>query len=313
MMPLASNAQDSSAKDAKVSVAIGTWIGFGKAIIAKKKGYFKGLDVELRIIDDGTALIGGLTGKSLDIAQNSIDQFALYRCSGLPAKLLLLTDESAGGDGAVAWPPIESVRDLRGKKVAYTPGPASEYLLATALRANGMTMDDIRVATFSDPSGTLNAFASKQVDAAVTWEPFLDQAAALKGAKRLFTSKDFPNTIIGVFLIRDGVPALVGQRFVEGWQRAEEFLAQNPGEAQKLIADGLALKSEDVQEMEKGDKLLTIADNIRELEPGKAGQSPPVLQLMQTASDYWKSRGNGCPNAPSVADIDSAPITALGK
>src|SRR5207237_1277180 len=68
-----------------------------------------------------------------------------------------------------------------------------------------------------------NTFTSGDVDAAVTWEPYLSKAARKAGSHILVTSKDTPGLIVDVFTVRDDYlrkhPDAV-KGFIRGWYRA---------------------------------------------------------------------------------------------
>jgi sulfonate transport system substrate-binding protein len=76
---------------------------------------------------------------------------------------------------------IESVEDLKGKKVAVARGTSSHGLLIKALLRAGLTLDDIE-ANYLAPADGLAAFTSGSVDAWVVWDPFTTQAVQETGA-----------------------------------------------------------------------------------------------------------------------------------
>lgn len=73
--------------------------------------------------------------------------------------------------------PIQSVAQLKGKKVAFQKGSGSHLLLVSALRRAGLHMRDIQP-IFLGPSEARAAFAGGSIDAWVVWDPYL--AAAQK-------------------------------------------------------------------------------------------------------------------------------------
>ena len=59
---------------------------------------------------------------------------------------------------------------LRGKRVAYSPGSSSHYTLLQGLHAAGMTEGDVRLVAL-EPSVMPMALANKEIDAFSAWEP----------------------------------------------------------------------------------------------------------------------------------------------
>ncbi|MDV2986770.1 UNVERIFIED_CONTAM: sulfonate ABC transporter substrate-binding protein [Methylobacteriaceae bacterium AG10] len=80
--------------------------------------------------------------------------------------------------------PIQSVADLRGKKVAFNKGSNVHYLLVRAVEAAGLTLDDITVAYLA-PADARAAFERGAVDAWVIWDPFFAAAEAGGNARVL--------------------------------------------------------------------------------------------------------------------------------
>lgn len=73
--------------------------------------------------------------------------------------------------------PIQTVAQLKGKKVAFQKGSGSHLLLVSALRRAGLHMRDIQP-IYLAPSEARAAFAGGSIDAWVVWDPYL--AAAQK-------------------------------------------------------------------------------------------------------------------------------------
>ncbi len=65
---------------------------------------------------------------------------------------------------------VETLADLKGKKVGYSSGTSSENILQLALKRVGLTMDDI-VAYEMDASSLTSAITSGSLDACATWSP----------------------------------------------------------------------------------------------------------------------------------------------
>ena len=70
---------------------------------------------------------------------------------------------------------IRGIIDLRGKRVAQTPGTSSIYFLVDMLRLVGLTVDDVTLVTMEGPDMPA-ALAGKQIDAMAMWEPHAQNA-----------------------------------------------------------------------------------------------------------------------------------------
>lgn len=77
---------------------------------------------------------------------------------------------------------IESVEDLRGKKVAVNQGGTGEYLLLRALDRAGIDADEVERVYLSPEDGA-SAFDSNNVDAWATWDQYFASVQLTPGAK----------------------------------------------------------------------------------------------------------------------------------
>lgn len=71
--------------------------------------------------------------------------------------------------------PIQSIQDLKGKRIALNKGSNVHYLLLKLLEENNLTLNDIQP-VYLPPSDARAAFEKGAVDAWVIWDPFLAAA-----------------------------------------------------------------------------------------------------------------------------------------
>ena len=162
--------------------------------VAMKKGYFKahGVDVDgiLTAAGGGTAVRNTLAG---GLPFGEVSLAAAVQAINAGQKLIII----GAGAQTVAdqvWAvkkgsPLRNIHDLVGKRVAYTsPGSVSNMVILMALRANGMTAQQVQLVPAGDVGANLSAIQSGAVDAAFTDERLLKQ------------NRD---TIQALFLVRD--------------------------------------------------------------------------------------------------------------
>ena len=78
--------------------------------------------------------------------------------------------------------PIQSIKDLKGKRVVLNKGSNVHYLLLKLLEANNLKPDDIQV-VYLPPADARAAFEKGAVDAWVIWDPFFAAAEQQIGAR----------------------------------------------------------------------------------------------------------------------------------
>lgn len=85
--------------------------------------------------------------------------------------------------------PIQSIQDLKGKRVALNKGSNVHYLLLKLLEKNQLTLQDIQV-VYLPPADARAAFEKGAVDAWVIWDPFFAAAEQQIGARVLATGQN---------------------------------------------------------------------------------------------------------------------------
>ncbi|MFV0493357.1 MAG: aliphatic sulfonate ABC transporter substrate-binding protein [Pseudorhodobacter sp.] len=147
-----------------------------------------GLEADLKVFTNGPIQVQALGADSLDFAY--IGAGALWLPASGQAKVIAV-NALGYSDRVIAQPGIESIEDLKGKKVGVPEGTSGDMLLRLALQHAGMSLEDIEVVKM-DPSTTVTAFASGQVDAAGIWYPFVEVIRSrVPDMKELSTNEDF--------------------------------------------------------------------------------------------------------------------------
>jgi NitT/TauT family transport system substrate-binding protein len=255
----------SAGSQSPVRLGLVTWLGYGPFYIAEEKGFFRdqGVPVTLLRIEGDAERRAAIASGSLDGTALTLDALVVLRSGGLPLKTVMAIDGSNGGDGIVAVNSVKSVADLRGRQVAFPTGLPSHFFLYSVLKANGLSMSDIRpIVMDADKAGA--AFAAGQVEAAVTWEPWLSKAREVGKGRVLADSRQYPGQIEDVLFMREDVidkrpDAIRG--IMKAWFRALDFLGQHPVEGRAIMAKAFGLDDASVQRLIPGIRLENLAGN----------------------------------------------------
>ena len=270
-----------------LTLAHSTWVGYGPFYIARDKGFFEqeGVSIELRIMENTPLKMGAFMAGQVDLVASTADEFPIYMKPGTPVKYFLAVDNSNGGDGVVSNKEITTVGELKGHNVAFEEGSVSQFFINALLLEAGLTQDDINMVNMTATDAGA-AFVAGRVDAAVTWEPHLTQGEQTEHGHRLIDSSQKPGLIVDVVAATQDTIDQHGDQlkaFVRGWQRALEFLAENPAEGYQIMADGVGGWLADPAEFEAvvtGVEYLDI-DRNREM----FGSADAPGQLHNTLSD----------------------------
>jgi NitT/TauT family transport system substrate-binding protein len=273
-----------------------TGVGYGPFYIARDKGFFKeeGVDVELVIMEDTPIKMGALMAGQLDLVASTVDEFPIYMKPGIGLHYVLAVDNSKGGDGIVANKDIAGITDLKGKKVAFEEGSVSQFFLNALLKDAGLSQADIEAVNMAATDAGV-AFAARQVDAAVTWEPALSQGAKAEHGHLLLTSADKPGLITDVVAATDATikdKSSDVKSFVRAWYKALDFIKSSPEEANAIKAGGVGgwlndpkVFAETLAGIEYLDKDKNIAFFGTPEAPGQ------IDQTLGAALDIWKGFG----------------------
>jgi len=203
-----------------IKMGIEPWLGYGQWHIAAKKGLFKanGLgEVEIVNFTTDADLNAALASGQVNCANIATHTAMAFAAAGLPIKIVALLDVSMTADAMITDGSVATIKDLKGKQVAFEEGTTSDILLNYALAKNGMTIADIqKVPMPAADAGT--ALIAGKVPVAVTYEPYISLAKGQSDkVKLLFSAGANPGLISDVFVVRD------------------EFLAQKPGQIVALL------------------------------------------------------------------------------
>ncbi|MDX1933499.1 MAG: aliphatic sulfonate ABC transporter substrate-binding protein [Capsulimonadales bacterium] len=185
----------------------------------------------------------------------------------------------SGSGGAIIVPidsPLRSLRDLKGKRVAFQPGAVWQYLLIKALEREGMQYSDI-IAVKMPPADATAAFHSGSIDAWVQGEPYLTLVQQKGEGRILVSTKDIPTS--GGFILTPRTfaaehPELI-QVTLDELRKTGDWARQHPHEAATMTAQSGGL---DVPTLEQ---MIRQQENT-ELRPVDAS----VIALQQEQADY---------------------------
>lgn len=257
--------------------------------IADEQGLWEkaGLDVETPVFTNGPLQIQALGTDDLDFGY--IGPGAMWLPASGQAQVAAI-NSLGNADRVIAQPGIDSIEDLKGKKVAVPEGTSGDMILTMALQDAGMTIDDVEKVAM-DPSTVVAAFASKQVDAAGIWYPLIDTIQEqVPDLELLAENEDFSDTV--------AFPSafVANPKFTEEHPEATEkvlgvlreamdFRAENLDETVQLTADMLKGDAEAFASDAKNAKYLTSDELTALTEDGT------VATWLTSLNEYFVSAG----------------------
>ncbi len=150
--------------------------------------------------------------------------------------------------------PIRSVTDLKGRTVSPTTrGSIGHYLLLRALEQAGLTPSDVKI-SFLQPGDATAAFASGELDAWSTWDPYA-AAAADSGARVLVSGKGIMSGLS--FLdaadkaLQNPAKRAAMKDFVARFHKAHQWANTHVEESARVLAQAMGLPQPVTQAMKR--------------------------------------------------------------
>lgn len=257
--PEASGNPEENSAEPSMSMTLGTapWIGQLPLYIAQEKGFYEeqGLDFTLRNFGTSGDYLAAFVSGDLDSLSLVSSEALTLAAQGKDYKIVLIQDNSVGGDGILAKDDISSIADLKDKKIAADTSGVSYFFLLQVLEEAGLSEEDVSIVNM-DPAAAAAAFLSNNVEAAVTYSPYLQQTAdEVTDGEIIYDSSQMPTAIIDLYLfdtqyVEENPEAV--QAFVNATLKGLQYIEENPEESYEIGARALELTPEEVATDLKG-------------------------------------------------------------
>lgn len=258
-----------------LKIGYSDWPGWVAYEVAIQKGWFKeaGVDVEF-VWFEYVASMEAFAAGSLDAVGMTNGDALVTGATGKKSTTILINDYSNGNDMIIAKQGINSIKELKGKKIGLELNFVSHLMLLKALEAEGMTEADVELVNVVT-SDTPQALASGQVDAIGCWQPSSGQALTMvPGSKAIFTSKNVPGLIYDALYVS---PESLATRkddwakVVSVWPKIVSFIkdpATQP-EALKIMSARVGLTPEQYAPLLDGTYLLSFEEMAPRFKPAE--------------------------------------------
>ncbi len=185
-----------------------------------------------------------LRGNGIQFGQTAGSAALLGRTNGAPVQVVALT-ATAEWTALVVRPNsgIASLSDLKGKRIAATPGTDPSIFLLRALKTAGLGVGDVTVVPLQHPLGR-QALALGQVDAWAGLDPFMAEAQLQDHDVLLYRNKDLISP--GTLLVREDFEAAhpgIVRQVLQAYDQARRWAIANPDATAQILAraSGLSL------------------------------------------------------------------------
>ena len=288
--------------------------------------YYKdyGMKVDFKMENDLINALNAWIADEYDVLVQTADAFSFYTApddlAALEPKAFMQVDWSRGGDAIIVKRGINTVNDLKGKKVALAVPAPAQTMLVTALESAGLSIDDVEVIKTTDNLKAAELFRSPDVDAAVVWSP--DDVIATRdvpGSKILLTTKEQSHIIGDIMFAKQSVIEEKREQFnafYEGWMKAVAEIKDegNAEKAAKYLANFCEVSVEDAKGMMANVYYTSHGDNVNFFGLNNNFKGMKGADLYDKMNQKFVDMGDNEKLGPSWRSvINSGPIRAASN
>jgi NitT/TauT family transport system substrate-binding protein len=243
--------------------ATNNWVGYSGHHVAIGKNFFseQGLKVQDQFFQSVSEEITAFLAGKVDIAWFTSGDAIQMAAKDPSIKMIYLVDYSNGSDGILGRE-VKSPQDAKGKTIARENVLFEKLLLQAYLQKAGLTEKDVVIKDLAAADAAA-AFAAKQVDMAVSYEPYLNNAAKQGGGEVVFSTKD-TNLIADVVVVHDNLIQSRKadlQAYFKAVDKAVKLLNAGDAEALKISGAKLGVSGDEVKQQLLGAKLFDLDGN----------------------------------------------------
>jgi NitT/TauT family transport system substrate-binding protein len=239
----------------RITVADSGAVASALFYVARDQGYFAaaGIEVETVKTNSGKEALELVSQAKADLGMAAEAPFVRAVAAGIPARIVATIETSERNTGIIVpdASPIRAPADLKGKRIGYCPGTASEYFLSIFLQANGLAESDVQGVAVT-PKDAHEALAKGEVEALSGWQEIRAHADKALGQRtRVFyaqgTYLETWNLLaLTTFLEANSEPV---EGFIRALLKAQSFVASDPQAAISIAAQAIGIERATIAEM----------------------------------------------------------------
>ncbi|HEY4165029.1 MAG TPA: taurine ABC transporter substrate-binding protein [Dongiaceae bacterium] len=289
------------ADDHTITIAYQT--GFSpwtRAVASGEIQAIPGWHVEFRQFNSGAEIFAAIAAGDVQIGEVGSSPFAASVSKGIDVKAVYIS-AGAGEDEALVvrnGSGINSLADLKGKRVAAAPVSTDHFMLLSTLKQEGIKPNEATVLAIPQPE-IVAGWQRGDIDAAFVWDPAL--GALLKSGKEILTAKQaaargavtFSALVATDDLIKNDAEFV--QKFVKIVDRYYRDYETNPGswsadsDNVKSLSKFIGAKQQDVVDRLKVSTYIPAADQASATWLG-GGESSSLAKTLHDTAEFLKEQ-----------------------
>jgi len=291
--PLASGAQ--AAELEKIRLAQNLSPISGVAIVAKTKLFFEkaGLDVTVVNFTSGKQALEAAIGGGADIATTAEAPVTAAAMANQPIAFLARIEYSYLKTLVSTASGINTLADLKGKRMGVTVGTGSEVYTMAVLKKAGISAKDVSSVNLR-PQDMAAGLSADGVDAINTWEPHIANAKKALGTKvKLIDTKGIYAETFNIVTTQEYLKTNPGKvrKFIQAMVEAEKWMKANRQESIEAVATTVGMTKADLAPIWDEYVFGVALDNM-------------TLDVLKTHAAWRLSTGNA-PSGAAMPDFSA--------
>ncbi len=238
----------------ELSIGTGVDPAFSAFYVADKLGIFKSndLEVDLKTGPSGSAMVGLLNQNQIQAAFGA-EQAGILNSTLDPNITVLAEGAALQSWFAIVGKNLNSLDDLKGKKVGVARGTGSEIFWLAMLKTLNLNASDYQVIQVDAPE-MIAAVERGDIDAYSAWEPWVSKGlAAVPGTKILRDNDGIIEGRVYFYVNQEWVKANpeAAKRFTKSLVEATRVINEEPQKAVGVVAEFLKLEPQMLDGMMK--------------------------------------------------------------
>ena len=287
---------DQTKENKKVKeIKIGTMDLVNPDLVARKEKYYeKQLGVKVKIVkfDSGKDVNTALAAGSIDVSELGSNPTALGIGNGLNYDVIYIGDIIGSAESLVVKnnANVNSVSQLKGKKIAVPFASTSHYSLLNALKQAGLKESDVKLLDL-EPNDIHAEWKRGDIDAAYVWYPVLNNLVKdgkiLTGSDKL--AKQGIITADLVVARRDFAKSNKNLvvRYIKALNQANDLDQKNKEQSIKDISEILNISESDAKFQRNGFEWI---DGKKQLSKEYLGEN--IANVLKNTADFLKEQGS---------------------
>jgi len=236
------HAPKAAAPERVVIAATTEYVGACAIVAAQRQGYFSAehLAAVIQPHSTGKAALQSMLQGRADMATAADIPLMFAALSGSPVRVVATLFRSQKDHGIVGRRDrgIDGPASLKGKRIGYTAGTSGHFALDVFLNWQRQGIGDVTLANYP-PEQLDDALIRGEVDAVVSWEPFLSESRGRLGENAVsFSSEEMYESIFNLAGMQQYVlsrPETM-RRMLRALVQGSRYCRENPEAMQPLLA-----------------------------------------------------------------------------